>query len=460
IPNPKLPSPNAYDSYVAATQQLDFASREQLAYAIRPHRVGTPIPVLPTSPARSSAALGPAPMQKRAYSSREKQWLLKRNAPALQALRKGFAFPYRQPPLRTNYYDSDRQVADAFRHYVSFRQLSNVLILQAQLQKARGDWSGALDTCLDGVRLGIDMPRGAPLTGALIGQSLETLARAEAWACVPHLSASQSRSTVLRLQKLEKGRVPFAQTLQEEKWSLQAALVLAFRDPNWRNTLFNRDNDSPYRELGMRASFLSKQEILDRVSRNLDAKIANARLPYSRQQKEFGADPLSEILGAGYVSNASNSFTRCQTQSALLVTTLALQAYRVEHKNYPKTLNALVPRYLSAVPLDPFANRQTLRYKLQPLRYIGGIRHIPTGRMVANRDYFRGAPPSVPAKVPETKPRFEYSITPYTLYSLGADGQDDGGKPIENKARTTSTRDRYATRSNQRGDIVAGINTQ
>ncbi|HVF84441.1 MAG TPA: hypothetical protein VM821_00555, partial [Abditibacteriaceae bacterium] len=111
IPNPKLPSPNAYDSYVAATQQLDFASREQITYAIRPHRVGTPIPVLPTSPVRSSAALGPAPMQKRAYSSREKQWLLKRNAPALQDLRKGFAFPYRQPPLRTNYYDSDRQVA-------------------------------------------------------------------------------------------------------------------------------------------------------------------------------------------------------------------------------------------------------------------------------------------------------------------------------------------------------------
>ena len=463
IPNPKLPSPNAYDSYVAATQQLDFASRDQLAYAVRPYQVGTLIPITPTSPARSlppNNMRGVGLMQKRAYSSQEKQWLLKRNAPALQTLRKGFVFPYVQPPSRTNFYTSRLQADDVAHHWSSFRRLSHVLALKAQLQKARGDWNGALNTCLDGVHFGMDIPHGAPVQGAFMGYFVETPTRAEAWACVPHLSASQARSALSRLQQLEKGRVPFAQTLQEEKWSLQAALVLAFRDPNWRNTIFsNRHYSSPHPDLGMRASFISKQEIIDRIGRNLDAQIANARLPYSRQQKIFEKpDPLDEALGVTSSSDNSTFFARCQTQSALLTTALALQTFHAEHGKYPKTLNALVPRYLPAAPLDPFSERQPLRYKLRPLRYAGNIRHILTGRMTRNRNHYAGAPPSVPAKVPETKPRFEYSISPYTLYSIGANGKDDGGKPIQNKSVTYSARAHYATATNQSGDIVAGIN--
>lgn len=462
VPNPKLPSPNAYDSYVAATQQLDLASRDAVRYAIRPYKAGALLPILLPSDTPSSAMNGQTPTQKRAYSSKEKQVMLKRNARALQTLRKGFAFPYVQPPTRSNFYNSSFQTADVSYYWSSFHQLSHVLALQAQWQKARGDWNGALNTCLDGVHFALDIPHGAPVTATLIGQSIEALVRAEAWPCVPHLSASQARSALLRLQKLEKRRVPIVQTLQEQKWALQAALVLEFHDPNWRNTLFNnRDNSSAHPELGMRGSFISKQEIIDRIGHSLDAQIANARLPYTRQQKVFEKpNPLDEILGIVSFSDNISFFTRCQAQSALLMTALALQAYRVEHKSYPPTLNALVPRYLPAVPLDPFSDNQPLRYKLRPLRYVGDIRHILTGRMVANREYFRGAPSSIPAKVPETKPHFEYSISPYTLYSIGANGKDDGGQPIENKAVTTSARDRYSTNSNQNGDLVAGINVQ
>lgn len=462
VPNSKLPNPNAYDFAVAATQQLDLASRDAVRYATRPYKAGALLPILLPSDAPSSAMNGQAPTQKRAYSLAEKQVMLQRNARALQTLRKGFAFPYMQPPTRSNFYNPRFQTDDVSYYWSSFHQLSHVLALQAQWQKARGDWNAAMNTCLDGVHFALDIPHGAPSIGTAIGQSIETRVRAEAWPCVPHLSASQARNALSRLQKMEKARLPFAQTLQEEKWALQTALVLEFRDPNWRNMIFNnRNNGSSHPELGMRVSFISKQEIIDRVSQNLDAQIANARLPYSRQQKVFGKpDPLDEILGVVSSGDASTFFARCQAQNALLMTTLALQAYHAEHKSYPPTLNALVPRHLPAVPLDPFAGGQPLHYKLRPLRYIGDIRHTLTGRMTRNRDHFAGAPPSIPAKVPETKPHFEYSISPYTLYSIGANGTDDGGKPIENKAVTTSARDRYSTDFNQRGDLVAGINVQ
>ena len=42
----------------------------------------------------------------------------------------------------------------------------------------------------------------------------------------------------------------------------------------------------------------------------------------------------------------------------------ALERHRLAHGSYPAALNALVPAYLEAIPLD--LDRQPLRYRLQP----------------------------------------------------------------------------------------------
>jgi hypothetical protein len=44
----------------------------------------------------------------------------------------------------------------------------------------------------------------------------------------------------------------------------------------------------------------------------------------------------------------------------------------------------------------------------------------------------------------------------YVLYSVGPDGQDDGGTSIQNLDRSENLR--YTTFGNSHGDIVAGIN--
>jgi hypothetical protein len=68
----------------------------------------------------------------------------------------------------------------------------------------------------------------------------------------------------------------------------------------------------------------------------------------------------------------------------LLIGHLALRRFWLATKEYPETLDGLVPRYLAAVPLDPFADR--------PLTY----KRLPAG---------------------------------YRLYSIGDDRIDDGGTP-------------------------------
>lgn len=68
----------------------------------------------------------------------------------------------------------------------------------------------------------------------------------------------------------------------------------------------------------------------------------------------------------------------------LLLMELALQWHRLEHGRNPATLDALVPKYLPAVPQDPFSGK-VLVYRLTPQGCL--------------------------------------------LYSVGPDGKDDGGKP-------------------------------
>lgn len=85
--------------------------------------------------------------------------------------------------------------------------------------------------------------------------------------------------------------------------------------------------------------------------------------------------PMSVRVVKGYYA------ARCSLEAAL--TMFALEAFHRQHGRYPDSLSELVPQYLPRMPLD-YADRQPLRYRR-------------TGE-------------------------------DYLLYSIGADGRDDGGK--------------------------------
>jgi hypothetical protein len=92
-----------------------------------------------------------------------------------------------------------------------------------------------------------------------------------------------------------------------------------------------------------------------------------------------GADPYPE----GYVPY--NPVLRLR----LLICDLAVRAYQMKHSKLPNTLDEVVPEFLPAVPMDPFSGGPTLYRKVD-----GG----------------------------------------YILYSVGSDGDDDGGRPVTNSS--------------------------
>jgi len=130
---------------------------------------------------------------------------------------------------------------------------------------------------------------------------------------------------------------------------------------------------------------------VDEVMATLDgaATLAAARR-LARTPSSTGLGPLEGtptwIGGPWGLSSAADCLARyyqarCRLEAAL--TLVALQEYRVRHGRYPDGLAALVPDFLPRLPID-YADRQPLRYCLTD----GG----------------------------------------FLLYSIGADGKDDGGQ--------------------------------
>src|SRR5262249_33615509 len=90
----------------------------------------------------------------------------------------------------------------------------------------------------------------------------------------------------------------------------------------------------------------------------------------------------------------ADSFHRSQADLRCAIVALAVERYRREHGRWPDKLDQLVPKLLSKVPVDP--------YDQKPLRY----RRLHDG---------------------------------VVIYSVGADGKDDGGKVDRQKYTSPGT---------------------
>jgi hypothetical protein len=346
-------------------------------------------------------------------------------------LRLGFSYPYQEPPARS--------FNALFPHYAQFRSLSRLLNLEAQTEESRGDWSGAMNSSLDAMRLGADVPHGGILIGKLVGMACQAAGRADAWGYAEHLNAAQARAAARRLEEIVNRSVPFADTLQEEKWMAQAGLLEMFQKANWLTTMNSfleeaRNGDEPdslpkWRLMPILFLRDSKRKIMDNYTRYMDAVIADARQPYAAHPTPppLPGDIVNRNLLPVFAVARFRDVYESETQNELLLVTLALRAYRLEHGAYPDTLAELVPAYLTRVPSDPFALGGPLRYRRE-----GGN---------------------------------------YRLYSVGPDGKDDGGQPVDarrtkegrawtQKAMGASLAQRYQVREDSVGDIVAGVNRQ
>lgn len=403
IPTPVMPSPNAYDYYEAAGKAVKDGELLRYASDDRPRPKGSYYPG----------------NHDRIYSLAEKEALLKKNSAALKTHRQGLTCRYMSPPIRT----FDAAGGDLRYLY----DLTYLLLLDGQVKAKLDDWNGAVGSWLDAMHLGTEFQRGSPMEGKLYGNRLQAMGRKNVWEAVDHLTANEAKSAARRLEQMISSRVTYAEALTEEKWATTASLINLCEKsgyhgfaPYFQHTIPSTNSVQgkiAYTYLAVQ----NRKKVIRAYMERMDKGIANARQPYAAKLPDppIPHDPINGNLLHSFSINRFEDEVN-NAQNALLMLTLALRAYNLEHGQYPMSLSELVPAYISMVPDDPFAMKGPIYYKLAGNGYV--------------------------------------------LYSLGPDCKDDGGKAIANTwskaAPGVSASLVHQVMKQSTGDIVAGVNTQ
>ncbi len=317
--------------------------------------------------------------------------VLRHNARALSLMRQGFAFSYSSPPV-TSYWDVVR-----YPLFPQTREMARLLGVEAELYAHRGEYAKSVNSGIDAIRLSKDISRGM-VVDLSVGNAIAGIGQSQIKkATMEKLSAAEAAAAAQRLEKFEARNVSYANALREEKRFGNLMLREMFKEDQakWRKEY---------------PTTKTPRQLTVDYNRLMDEAIINATLPFSLRKATLSRadDELNKTMTDLYTGGAGTTGwfqARDNTSSQLLKTMLALRAYKVQHGNYPATLSELAPKYLRRVPMDPFANNKPLRYKSTGIEY--------------------------------------------SLYSIGYDGVDDGGRALPKRAQPDA-----------KGDIVAGINTR
>lgn len=349
----------------------------------------------------------------------EKEALVQQNAKALQSLQQGFACEYHSPVIRSSV------VPMAF--YTDLRYLSEVLRLQGMVREGRGDWGGAADCALDAIQMGEDVQRGGGVNAHESGILYELRGQRPLWKTIDHLTAAQSRSAIQRLQSLIDRHFSYADAVREEKWTGLGVFQELFRGVKVRgafsqvNGIVASTASSPQRLSAAYWLLCNKKRVVKDYIDYMDAIEAGVRQPYALKMLPPPAptDPVNAVMQPLHpmLLNGRFSDMHSSLHNRMLLIALALHVYHLEHGRYPASLAELAPAYLQKLPDDLCAAQ-------------GSFHYLPKGQN-------------------------------YLLYSIGPDGKDNAGVPIDDPQNATRFNPllRYRAQANSIGDIVAGINT-
>ncbi len=347
-------------------------------------------------------------MQLNEEQIRELRKLLKDVAPALSEARRIIG-------LRTGRYpfQSFEEHVASLKHLQQARQVANLLLLDAVLHAQEQKADAALESS-----------RGVFVAGRSIGDEPGLLAMLVRIACQRVATTGMER-VLAQGQPSDKAMAACQQLFEDEL--AQSLLVAGLRGErayehevsgrleagdveflskygnkelgdsqripgvNWFANGWFQDNHAVALELSTEAVEIAKRPVEEQIERfkELDKK--------AKRTRSEGWPPGRYVLGTlstPTVVKVAEAFHRSQADLRCAIVSLALERYRREHGRWPDKLEQFVPKLLTKVPVDP--------YDQKPLRY----RQLDDG---------------------------------VVIYSVGADGKDDGGKIDRQKPNSPGT---------------------
>lgn len=233
---------------------------------------------------------------------------------------------------------------------------------EAASHELDGDLAQAVSSSLNAVELGAILPRQGNLLACLVGSACEAIGLKPLRGLVLRLSADEARVAQARVERILARRIPIADAWANETVAMSLNLAEALHKPRWRSDLTPTLYGVSVGERMVIATS-SRRGVYARARRRMTERQAWLEQPW-QPGREMPVE-RHPLLAYALPSPDSVDFRDRATRASLhqLRAALAIQAYRREHDgDWPESLAALVPEYLSDLPLDPFSD-QPLRYR-------------------------------------------------------------------------------------------------
>jgi hypothetical protein len=347
----------------------------------------------------------------------ERQQLVAQNQKAYNLVRTALGQDFQQPMV----YDFMK----AWPESASYREVARRLAFAAQTEADAGNYKKSAEYAVNSIVMGIKISKGASFMGYLLGVLCENSGDASLWRIADKLDTKTLRETIQRLESIEGLRVPIVDSLIIEKYGVARAVQIISRHPDSMKGVIASDPNT-HQFTSLYLAIIPKRFIYEASQKYMDDSIALFRKPYNHSEMlpKIPRDPINQLLSPDFTGIRLKD-AEIKTQSSLLKTYLALQLHKLEKNVYPEHLDDLVKTgYLTKASVDAYGADRPLGYKRQ-------------GEKI-------------------------------TLYSVGPDGKDDNGKPIdpnytfigvEPGQKKRLDKPRHHVEEDDTGDMVARINT-
>jgi hypothetical protein len=319
--------------------------------------------------------------------------------PTLKQVQRTLALPWRCPPMLNP--------ALLNPEFAGFRRCARFWVAESNVAESKGDLAAAVAGPLDCLELGLHLSRGGALIHGLVGAAVSRLGLARMETLTGKLPPDVTAAALARVQALRRTAPAFTELLEGERIASLTAITHALNtvQQRWPGqtavTLWQQSQSGTgVNPQALLFALRPKAPILRSIDRYFTLAIAESRKPYAaRKVIPRPGDPLSQTI-LPILDRVEALWLRMPTQLALLETALAVRLHRLQSGRYPTKLSEL-PR-----PLSP------------------GALTDGWGRLLVYR-------------VRNGKP---------LIYSLGADGTDNGGTAAEPGVSS----------ANATGDLVFG----
>ena len=320
--------------------------------------------------------------------------------PVLAELRTTLKLEYMNPLV------SDFQ--EPFSYLARYREAARMMAAESRLARMRGQPAPAAGHALDIIEFASRVGNGGPLIQRLVMIAIASIGIAQLEASIPSLSADEAAAAGARLETLVPRFPTAAQIFEEERFASQRGMRTAFKDPDYVNSFTDKMGEPPGFTSHLKWFIYPKRWACLDMDAQLRERIAELEQPYPQrqewEQRRWWTSPylvsMSEILLPVF-SRVEYKVEQNTANLRLMRVSLALQHHLGRTGEYPPTLDDLKSITATEMLVDPFADA--------PFRY------------VKNWDGIQ-------------------------LYSVGPNMIDDGGRPLDPKARGTRPP----------GDLVAG----